>query len=358
MTRVDIYSGFLGAGKTTLIKKLIKEAYNNEKIVLVENEFGKVGIDSGFLKDTGIEITAMSSGCICCSLSGDFKKSIKKIQADYNPDRILIEPTGVGALSTVVDSVMEAGLTVGGLTTVVDVTKCKKYLKNFGEFFGDQVETASVIMLSRTKDADPELVADVVELLQMKNPNATIITTDWDELDGKKILEIIEGRDMLKEELEKLVAEHEHECDDPNCSCHDHDHDDDDDEHEHHHHHHHSHEADAVFKSWGKETARKYSEDDIKAALTALDDEEKFGMVLRAKGILQAPDNSWIHFDYTPGEIDIRKGTAEPTGMICVIGHKLNEEAVTQLWGLKQVGKKNGAGIKKRSSLLPFYWIY
>lgn len=334
MTRVDIYSGFLGAGKTTLIKKLIKEAYNNEKIVLVENEFGKVGIDSGFLKDTGIEITAMSSGCICCSLSGDFKKSIKKIQADYNPDRILIEPTGVGALSTVVDSVMEAGLTVGGLTTVVDVTKCKKYLKNFGEFFGDQVETASVIMLSRTKDADPELVADVVELLEMKNPNATIITTDWDELDGKKILEIIEGRDMLKEELEKLVAEHEHECDDPNCSCHDHDHDDDD-EHEHHHH---SHEADAVFKSWGKETARKYSEDDIKAALTALDDEEKFGMVLRAKGILQAPDNSWIHFDYTPGEIDIRKGTAEPTGMICVIGHKLNEEAVAQLWGLKQVG--------------------
>lgn len=347
MTRVDIFSGFLGAGKTTLIKKLIKEAYAGQKLVLIENEFGEIGIDGGFLKEAGIDIKEMNSGCICCSLSGDFKEALKMVVEQYHPDRIIIEPTGVGALSTVVDAVLDADadLKVGGLTTVVDAGKCKRYLKNFGEFFGDQVETATVILLSRTQSVDPKITEDAVELLEAKNPNATIVTANWDDLDGKEILSLIEGRDLLKEQLEELVHEHEEECDDPNCSCHDHehhhDHDEDHecchghhhdgDEHEHHHHHH----ADDVFTSWGRETAKRFTEDEIDDVLSLIEFEEKYGMVLRAKGIVEAPDGSWIHFDYTPGEKDIRKGAAAPTGMICVIGHDLKEDAVADLFGVK-----------------------
>lgn len=347
MTRVDIFSGFLGAGKTTLIKKLIKEAYNGEKLVLIENEFGEIGIDGGFLKEAGIEIKEMNSGCICCSLQGDFKQSLKMVVEQYHPDRIIIEPTGVGALSTVIDAVLDSDvdLKVGGLTTVVDVTKCKKYLKNFGEFFSDQVETANVILLSRTKTATAQQVEDAVEMLSMKNPNATIMTADWDELDGKEILSVIEGKDMLKEELEKLVSEHVDECDDPNCGCHDHHHDEhehhhDHDEHEHHHdhdehEHHHHHHADEMFTSWGKKTAKRFTEEDIKSILAAFADEKKFGMVLRSKGIVESTDGTWIHFDYTPGETDIRKGSAAPTGMLCVIGHDLKEDEVGKLFGVK-----------------------
>lgn len=357
MTRVDIFSGFLGAGKTTLIKKLIKEAYAGQKLVLIENEFGEIGIDGGFLKEAGIDIKEMNSGCICCSLSGDFKEALKMVVEQYHPDRIIIEPTGVGALSTVVDAVLDADadLKVGGLTTVVDAGKCKRYLKNFGEFFGDQVETATVILLSRTQSVDPKITEDAVELLEAKNPNATIVTANWDDLDGKEILSLIEGRDLLKEQLEELVHEHEEECDDPNCSCHNHehhhDHDEDHecchghhhdgdhecchhhdgDEHEHHHHHH----ADDVFTSWGRETAKRFTEDEIDDVLSLIEFEEKYGMVLRAKGIVEAPDGSWIHFDYTPGEKDIRKGAAAPTGMICVIGHDLKEDAVADLFGIK-----------------------
>lgn len=337
MTRVDIFSGFLGAGKTTLIKKLIKEAYAGQKLVLIENEFGEIGIDGGFLKEAGIDIKEMNSGCICCSLSGDFKEALKMVVEQYHPDRIIIEPTGVGALSTVVDAVLDADadLKVGGLTTVVDAGKCKRYLKNFGEFFGDQVETATVILLSRTQSVDPKITEDAVELLEAKNPNATIVTANWDDLDGKEILSLIEGRDLLKEQLEELVHEHEEECDDPNCSCHDHEcchgHHHDGDEHEHHHHHH----ADDVFTSWGRETAKRFTEDEIDDVLSLIEFEEKYGMVLRAKGIVEAPDGSWIHFDYTPGEKDIRKGAAAPTGMICVIGHDLKEDAVADLFGIK-----------------------
>ena len=329
MTRVDIFSGFLGAGKTTLIKKLIKEAYAGQKLVLIENEFGEIGIDGGFLKEAGIDIKEMNSGCICCSLSGDFKEALKMVVEQYHPDRIIIEPTGVGALSTVVDAVLDADadLKVGGLTTVVDAGKCKRYLKNFGEFFGDQVETATVILLSRTQSVDPKITEDAVELLETKNPNATIVTANWDDLDGKEILSLIEGRDLLKEQLEELVHEHEEECDDPECCCHHHD----GDEHEHHHHHH----ADGVFTSWGRETAKRFTEDEIDDVLSLIEFEEKYGMVLRAKGIVEAPDGSWIHFDYTPGEKDIRKGAAAPTGMICVIGHDLKEDAVADLFGVK-----------------------
>jgi len=344
MTRVDIFSGFLGAGKTTLIKKLIKEAYAGQKLVLIENEFGEIGIDGGFLKDAGIEITEMNSGCICCSLSGDFKKALKKVVEEYHPDRIIIEPTGVGALSTVVDAVIDtdADLKVGGLTTIVDAGKCKKYIRNFGEFFNDQVETATVIILSRTQMVDSSVTEDAVEILETKNPNATIVTANWDELDGKEILSLIEGKDLLKEQIEEMLHEHEEECDDPDCSCHHHHDDDDDDdddcdhdheEHEHHHHHHHH--ADEVFTSFGRETAKRFSKEDIEKILSAIESEEEYGMVLRAKGILQSTEGSWIHFDYTPGEKDIRDGAAAPTGMLCVIGHDIKEDNIEKLFGLK-----------------------
>ncbi len=337
MTKVDIYSGFLGAGKTTLIKKLIKEAYAGQKIVLVENEFGEIGIDGGFLRDAGIEIKEMNSGCICCSLQGDFREALKLVVSEYHPDRIIIEPTGVGALSSVIQAVLASSgeLKISGLTTVVDVTKFKKYFKNFGEFFNDQVETARVIMLSRTSTADPKQIEDAAELIKMKNPDAAIITANWEDLNGKELLEIIEGRDLLKEQLEQLVKDHIEECDDPNCSCHDHDHDDehhhdhDDDEHEHHHHH-----ADEVFTSWGHETAKRYTKDDIKNILDALNNDDEYGMVLRAKGMVEDPDGSWIHFDFTPGEADIRNGSAAPTGMLCVIGSHIDEEKIESLFGV------------------------
>ena len=339
MTKVDIYSGFLGAGKTTLIKKLIKEAYAGQKIVLIENEFGEIGIDGGFLKEAGIEIKEMNSGCICCSLQGDFREALKMVIEQYAPDRIIIEPTGVGALSTVVDAAMQASdqIQICGLTTVVDVTKFKKYYKNFGEFFTDQVEMARVIMLSRTATADPAKIEEAAELMAMKNPDATVITANWEDIDGKELLAIIEGKDLLKEQLEALVAEHVEECDDPDCSCHDHHHDHDEHEHEHHHdhegHEHHHHHADEVFTSWGHETAKRYTKEDIEKVLKALDSEE-YGMVLRAKGIVEDLDGSWIHFDYTPGEIDIRNGAAAPTGLLCVIGSHIDEEKIEALWGV------------------------
>lgn len=331
MTKVDIYSGFLGAGKTTLIKKLIKEAYAGQRIVLVENEFGEIGIDGGFLKDAGIEIKEMNSGCICCSLQGDFREALRMVVSQYHPDRIIIEPTGVGALSSVIQAVLASSdeLSICGLTTVVDVTKFKKYFKNFGEFFNDQIETARVIMLSRTATADPGQIEDAAELIEMKNPDATIITANWEDLDGRELLEIIEGRDLLKEQLEELIKDHVEECDDPNCSCHDHDHDHDH-EHEHHHHHH----ADEVFTSWGHETAKRYTKDEIKNILDALNNDEEYGMVLRAKGMLEDADGSWIHFDFTPGETDIRNGSAAPTGMICVIGSHIDEEKIESLFGV------------------------
>lgn len=347
MTKVDIYSGFLGAGKTTLIKKLLKEAYAGQKIVLIENEFGEIGIDGGFLKEAGIEIKEMNSGCICCSLQGDFREALKMVIEQYAPDRIIIEPTGVGALSTVVDAAMQASdqIQICGLTTVVDVTKFKKYYKNFGEFFTDQVEMARVIMLSRTATADPEKIEEAAELMEMKNPDATVITANWEDIDGRELLAIIEGKDLLKEQLEALVAEHVDECDDPECSCHDHDHDHDEHhhheylEHEHHHdhedheHEHHHHHADEVFTSWGHETAKRYTKEDIDKVLKALDSEE-YGLVLRAKGIVEDPEGAWIHFDYTPGEIDIRNGAAAPTGLLCVIGSHIDEEKIEALWGV------------------------
>ena len=345
MTKVDIYSGFLGAGKTTLIKKLIKEAYAGQKIVLIENEFGEIGIDGGFLKEAGIEIKEMNSGCICCSLQGDFREALKMVIEQYAPDRIIIEPTGVGALSTVVDAAMKASdrIQVCGLTTVVDVTKFKKYYKNFGEFFTDQVEMARVIILSRTATADPAKIEEAAELMEMKNPEATVITANWEDIDGRELLAVIEGKDLLAEQLEALVAEHVDECDDPNCSCHDHEHHHDHDEHEHHHDHdecchdheghEHHHHADEVFTSWGHETAKRYTKEDIDKVLKALDSEE-YGLVLRAKGIVEDPEGAWIHFDYTPGEIDIRNGAAAPTGLLCVIGSHIDEEKIEALWGV------------------------
>ena len=324
MTRIDIYSGFLGAGKTTLIKKLIAEGYNGQKIVLIENEFGEIGIDGGFLKDAGVEINEINSGCICCSLTGDFKKALLMVDDQYHPDRIVIEPSGVGKLSEVAAAVMAAGegrFVLGGMTTVVDCKKAKMYIKNFGEFFNDQVATANCVALSRVQMCDPKLVEDVVGLIRMLNPNAVILTAPWDELTGKQILEVVDGEYSLSKELEALIQEHIKE-------------DEEDEEHEHHHHHHHhgEHDADEVFTSWGKETAKAYSEADIRAKLEALDNTEVYGMVVRAKGIVACTEGGWIHFDYTPGEVEVRKGPAAPTGLLCVIGAELKEDKVAELF--------------------------
>ena len=324
MTKIDIFSGFLGAGKTTLIKKLIAEAYTGEKIVLIENEFGEIAIDGGFLKDSGVQINEMNSGCICCSLVGDFADALKKVLEQFHPDRILIEPSGVGKLSDViraVQGVQSDELVLNGFTTVVDANKCKMYMKNFGEFFNNQVENASAIILSRTEGIRPEKLDAAVALLREKNPTATIVTTPWTELDGKQILETMERRDTLSAELEHLKAEAAE--------------DDDEDEHEHHHHHH-SHEghhhADEVFTSWGTETPRKYTDDEIRTALDALINEHRYGVVLRAKGIVPATDGGWIHFDYVPGESDVRRGSAQVTGRVCVIGSHLAEDALKELF--------------------------
>ena len=337
MTKIDIFSGFLGAGKTTLIKKLIAEAYTGEKIVLIENEFGEIAIDGGFLKDSGVQINEMNSGCICCSLVGDFADALQKVLEQFHPDRILIEPSGVGKLSDViraVQGVQSDELVLNGFTTVVDANKCKMYMKNFGEFFNNQVENASAIILSRTEGIRPEKLDAAVALLREKNPTATIVTTPWTELDGKQILETMERRDTLSAELEHLKAEAAEE-DGEDEHEHHHHHHDDEDEHGHDHccgHHHHHHHADEVFTSWGTETPRKYTDDEIRTALDALINEHRYGVVLRAKGIVPATDGGWIHFDYVPGESDVRRGSAQVTGRVCVIGSHLAEDALKELF--------------------------
>ena len=359
MTKIDIFSGFLGAGKTTLIKKLIQEAYQGEKLVLIENEFGEIGIDGAFMQDAGIQVNEMNSGCICCSLVGDFGRALKKVLAEYAPDRILIEPSGVGKLSDVIGAVERIDshdIELNSFTTVVDAKKAKVYMKNFGEFFNNQVESANAIILSRTQDVTEAKLAEVLALLREHNPNAVIITTPWSELSGKMILSAMERKDTLEAALKELTEmarkeeeeeEHEHhhhhhhhedgeECDDPECECHHHHHDDDDDEdeheHHHHHHHHHGHDADEVFTSWGVETANKYSKDEIEGILTKLDDAASYGAILRAKGVVAGSDGQWIHYDYVPEEHDVRTGPASFTGRICVIGSKLNEEALKALF--------------------------
>ena len=329
MTKIDIFSGFLGAGKTTLIKKLIAEAYTGEQLVLIENEFGEIGIDGGFLQEAGINITEMNSGCICCSLVGDFGKALRQVMDTYHPDRILIEPSGVGKLSDVIRAVQNLEMhdvVLNGFTTVVDATKAKMYMRNFGEFFNNQVEHASAIILSRTAGMSQEKLDACVALLREKNPTATIVTTPWDELDGKQLLAAMERRDTLAAALEELAEEQEHEHhhhDDDECGCGCH-------EHDHHHHHHH---ADEVFTSWGKETAHPYGKQELAAALEALDTGD-YGQVLRAKGIVAGTDGKWLHFDYVPGEVEIRNGAAGVTGRLCVIGAELKEDALTSLFHL------------------------
>ena len=386
MTRIDIFSGFLGAGKTTLIRKLIAEGYQNEKLVLIENEFGEIAIDGGFLQDAGVQITEMNSGCICCTLVGDFTKALKQVMADFAPDRILIEPSGVGKLSDVAAAVERVeGAHIGAKVTVVDAGKAKMYMRNFGEFFNDQVASADLLVLSRTDTVKPEKVAEAAELLKAINAEAGLITTPWEQLSGAQILSAMD-ENGLRAQMEELKHEHEHhhhhhdedECDDPECECHHHHHDDDDEEHEHHHHHHddddeehehhhhhhedgeecddpecechhhhddddedehehhhhHHHHADEIFTSWGMETPKKFTEEKLRAILTQLDDAEKFGAVLRAKGILDASDGGWLYFDFVPGEIDLRRGAAAVTGRFCVIGSKLNEGALKELFDL------------------------
>ena len=341
MTKVDIFSGFLGAGKTTLIKKLIAEAYKGERLVLIENEFGEIGIDGGFMQDAGIEVTEMNSGCICCSLVGDFGKALRKVVDEYAPDRILIEPSGVGKLSDVIRAVQNVGsdaLQLNSFTAVVDANKCKMYMKNFGEFFNDQVEHANAIILSRTGEISGDKLDTDIALLREHNPNASLIVTPWSELTGAQILEAMEKRNTLEAELELLREESRHE--------HHHHDGDDGEEHEHHHHHdggecddpecechHQHHHADEVFTSWGVETPKAFTMDELKADLAALDDGEKYGAVLRAKGIVKG-EGCWIHFDYVPGESNIRTGSASVMGRLCVIGSKLNEHELSELFGV------------------------
>lgn len=371
MTKIDIFSGFLGAGKTTLIKKLIAEAFQGEKLVLIENEFGEIAIDGGFLQDAGIEITEMNSGCICCSLVGNFGKALQQVLAQFHPDRILIEPSGVGKLSDVIRAVQNLHMedvVLNSFTTVADANKCKMYMKNFGEFYNDQIEHANSIILSRTAGLAQKKLDDCVALLRAHNETATIITTPWDALSGAQILEAMEHRNTLDAELKQLEAEaHEHHhhdhdgaCDcghehhhhdhDGACGCgHDHHHHDHDGEcgcgHDHHHHdhdgecgcghdhhHHDHHHADEVFTSWGVETTRKFTKEEIENALAALSDSEKYGMILRAKGIVAGADGEWLHFDYVPEEASVRTGSAIVMGRLCVIGAKINEEALKALF--------------------------
>ena len=342
MTKIDIFSGFLGAGKTTLIKKLIAEAYTGEQLVLIEKECGEIGIDGGFLQEAGINITEMNSGCICCSLVGDFGKALRQVMDTYHPDRILIEPSGVGKLSDVIRAVQDLQMpdvVLNGFTTVVDAAKAKMYMKNFGEFFNNQVEHASAIILSRTGGMKQDKLDACVALLREKNPTATIVTTPWDELDGKQLLAAMERQDTLSAALEELAEEqehhHHHHEHGEECGCHDH---------EHHHHEHgeecgcgcHDHEhhhADEVFTSWGRETAHPYEQQELAAALQALDTGD-YGQVLRAKGIVAGTDGKWLHFDYVPGEVEVRTGAAGVTGRLCVIGAELKENALTSLFHL------------------------
>ena len=341
MTKVDIISGFLGAGKTTLIKKLLKEAFQDEKLVLIENEFGEIGIDGGFLKDAGVQITEMNSGCICCSLVGDFGTALKDVINQFHPDRIIIEPSGVGKLSDVikaVEGVHEAEIKLNSLVAVVDATKCKMYMKNFGEFFNNQVESAKTIILSRTSKMTEDKLNVCVNMLREHNASATIVTTDWDALNGKQILDAFETQNTMAEELMKEVHEHHHDHDDDHECCCGHDH-----EHEHHHDHDHEcgcgcghdhdhHHADEVFSSWGVQTPRKYTEDEVKEALELLSSSDRYGMILRAKGILPNVNGEWIYFDLVPGEYEMRKGSPEVTGRLCVIGAKLDEENIAKLF--------------------------
>ena len=397
MTKIDIYSGFLGAGKTTLIRKMIREAYQGQQLVLIENEFGEIGIDAGFLSEAGVRITEMNSGCICCSLVGDFGKALRQVIADYHPDRILIEPSGVGKLSDVIAAVRKVtsdDVQLGNFVAVADATKCKMYMKNFGEFYNDQIETANTILLSRTGGMAEDKLDACVKLIREHNPNAILVTTPWDELTGAQIMEAMEQRSSIALELERLEEEahhhhHDHDDDDEDeherhhhhhddddddddhaCCHHHHHHDDDDDDHEcchhhhhhddddddedehehhhhhhhdgecddpdcacHHHHHHHDHDADEVFTSWGVETHKKFTKDELSAILAELENAEKYGVILRAKGYVPA-DGSWLHFDYVPGEPEIRDGGAMVTGRLCVIGSKLNEAALAALFGV------------------------
>ena len=353
MVKIDIFSGFLGAGKTTLIKKLIKEAYAGEKLVLIENEFGEIGVDGGFMQEAGITVNELNSGCICCSLVGDFAKALKQVDEQYHPDRILIEPSGVGKLSDVAKAVERANLAdakINSMTTVVDANKCKMYMKNFGEFFNDQIESAACIVFSHADVASEDKLAAAVQLVRAHNDKATIVTTALKDIDGKEILRAMEHTSTIADELAKLAAEvkgehchHHHDDDDEhehdgNC-CHHHDddehehgehchHHDDDDEHEHHHHHH----ADEVFTSWGIETSKKFSADELKEKLSHLSDAVCYGTVLRAKGIVEGQNGEWLHFDYVPGETDVRTGSPLYTGRLCVIGSKLDEEELNALF--------------------------
>ena len=369
MTKIDVISGFLGAGKTTLIKKLLKEAWKDEQVVLIENEFGEIGIDGGFLKEAGVEITEMNSGCICCSLVGDFGTALKDVMKRFTPDRIVIEPSGVGKLSDVVRAIESAGLgddvVLNSAVTVADASKTRLYIKNFGEFYINQIEHAGTIILSRTGNISEDKLKTALELIKQHNDKATVVTTPWDQLDGMSIKETIEGSDLLDELLHEVMEHHhdEDECDDPECECHHHHHhhedgecddpecechhhhhhDHDEDEHEHHHHdhdheehehhhhdhdhehHHHHHHADEVFVSWGMETASKYTKEELSDAVT-------YGVVLRAKGMVEDASGGWIYFDYVPGESNVREGAAQPTGRFCVIGSKLNEEELKELF--------------------------
>ena len=364
MTKIDIISGFLGAGKTTLIKKLLAEAYKGEKLVLIENEFGEISIDGGFLKDSGVQISEMSSGCICCSLVGDFSTALKEVKAQFAPDRILIEPSGVGKLSDVIVAVEntvkdEPDMKLNSFVTVADASKVKVYMKNFGEFYNNQIESAGTIILSRTQKLTQEKLEAAAAMLREKNADAAIITTPWDELDGKAILAAIEKVSLADELLEKMRHEHEadedehehhhhHDGDDDEEDEHEcHHHDDDEHEHEHHHHHHdgeecddpycschhHHHHADEVFTSWGEETVKAYSKENIESILTALDSGE-YGQILRAKGIVSCTCGKWLHFDYVPEEHDVRCGPADYTGRLCVIGANLDEHKLHELFGL------------------------
>ena len=381
MTKIEIISGFLGAGKTTLIKKMLKEVFPGEKIVLIENEFGEIGIDGGFLKDAGVQITEMNSGCICCSLVGDFGAALKQVIETYAPDRILIEPSGVGKLSDVTKAVMGVAaheqVELNSSVTVVDGQKCKMYMKNFGEFFNNQVENAGTIVISRTQKMSEDKLDACVAMLREKNPKAAIITTPWDELKGEQILAAMEHQDLImKEEMEHLMEEHDHDHDHDHCCDHDHDHHDhehdhhdhDHDHHDHDHHdhdhdhhdhdhdhhdhdhgpgctcgchdhdhdHHHHHHADEVFSSWGKETPHKYSEEQLREILTKLSNDDECGIILRAKGILPCTDGTWLHFDMVPEEFEVRHGEADYTGRLCVIGSHLNKEELAKVFGLTE----------------------
>ncbi len=394
MTMIDIYSGFLGAGKTTLIKKMISEAYKGQKLVLIENEFGEIGIDGGFLKEAGIQITEMNSGCICCSLVGDFGTALKQVIHDYHPDRILIEPSGVGKLSDVMVAVEKAAeheAVLGATVAVADASKVKLYMKNFGEFYNNQIETAGCIVLSRTQNVPEAKLQAAVELIRQHNDRATLVTTPWDELTGEQLKQAMEANPTLDDMMQELMEAHEREAEEHEHEHHHHDHDDeehehhhhdhdedehhhhdhddeehehhhhdhDDEEHEHHHHdhdhdedehdhshcdhehghcehehHHHHHHADEVFTSWGRETTKQFTEAEIRNALSALDNALEYGIILRAKGIVPSTDGRWIHFDHVPGEIDVRYGAADVIGKLCVIGSKIDEAAIAELFGV------------------------